>query len=112
MKSLTETSKAILSRHQLAGFGIEISGNKCELSAHEIDNPYQPVNAPHLVAFLFLANERKGWKPPRPFRSYLRPAKQFIEKVGPEVAEVSVRKAANYAKHPFGMDFVVKVSEE
>ena len=77
----------------------------------DLSFPYQKVNAPNLVKFLFLIAENKGSKMPREFRTYLREAKKFIDQVGEQQAIGLVQEAIRYSEHPFAFKFLWRLYE-
>lgn len=102
----TTRTSSILPRNISNGYQIEL-GEADGSVGGGVKNPY-PSNAPGLVQFMFLLHDRRGLVPPRKFVTYLREAKKLIDEIGPDRAEVAMRKAARVSNHPWGMGFVRK----
>lgn len=62
-----------------------------------------------LTEFLFQANQYRNFEPLRPFKSYLKEAKSFLETAGIEEAIHLIEVAAKITEHPFGFKFLEKL---
>lgn len=75
-----------------------------------IEYPFDIVNSPNLVKYLFLVHERKGLKPQRDFRAYLREMKKLLDEVGEERAKFLILKASETCSYPFSTEYLRKLN--
>jgi len=106
-------SSSLLDRNIVIGVDIPLANlYRTPLNGGEIKNPWPERNARNIVRFMFLLHERRGWKPPRRFKSYIWEARQMLAKHDGDTLEKALRKAAHVAKHPFGFTFVEHIIGE
>jgi len=77
-----------------------------------IKYPFDRIDAPSLVKYLFLVHEKKGLKPQRKFVTYLREMKKFLEEVGEERTIALVLKASEVCSFPFSIEFLKRLNEK
>lgn len=77
-----------------------------------INYPYDKIDSPSLVKFLFLVHERAGLQPHREFKTYLRQMKKFLSEVeGPQIIDLILR-AIETSPYPFGIDYLRRLYDE
>lgn len=76
-----------------------------------IKYPYEIVNSPNLVRYLFLVHERVGLKPEFEFKVYLRGMKKLLERYGEEKTIFLILRAAEVSNFPFSTKFLEELAE-
>lgn len=73
---------------------------------NEIGYPFRDITPFNVVSFLFLIHRRRDLELPRPFKSYLREAKKFIEEVGEENVLKLFKQAIEQWEYNFGFEYM------
>lgn len=110
MKAQMQTSNAILNRNKVVGHSVALSKSGTSYVENEITNPFTPITPWNLIRLMFLLHERKGLRPKRTQRSYIRQARKFLATVDESRAERLMLEAARVAKHPWGFSFLEKLN--
>lgn len=108
---MIHNSNSILDRNSIKGFkrGEANTITLQSLPSHPWED--QQITPYRLVALLFWLHNRKDWIPPRPFKTYLREAKNLIQWIGEDESERLMIEAYDVANHPWGINFLYNLIE-
>ena len=81
-------------------------GQLTSLRNQTIGYPFDKINSPNLVKFLFLVHERIGLKPEFDFKVYLKGMKKLLEKYGEEKTISLILRAGEVSSFPFSTKFL------
>jgi hypothetical protein len=87
-------------------------GIQSPISPIETKFKFKKKSVYNVVQFLFYIQERKGFEPKRPIKSYLREASKFVNKYGIDRTIELIKEANLICEYPFFFTFLEKLAEE